>query len=97
MSAVVEVQTQHYPSKVPMLMECDPEAEEVLCIQTTAALLRSTEGRSRLVNSNPSGYTQVMESGATIGEAVPATIVEQLLFTAGDTGVVTPEESCPPT
>ena len=32
-STVVEVQTQHYPSKEPMLMECDPEAEEALRYQ----------------------------------------------------------------
>ena len=60
-STVVEVQTQHYPSKQPLLMEC-ARAKEALSLQSRP----SEEGRAGLVISNPSSYTQ---------EVVPAMIV----------------------
>ena len=66
-------------------------------VQIPDALLQpSKEGRAHLVMTNPSGYTQVVEPGATLGEAAAAGVVEHLPPGMGVSAeVVSPRESCP--
>lgn len=78
-STHVEVQPGPSLSEKPLLLEYDCTVEETLGVQIPDALLQpSEERRARLVMTNPSGYTQVVEPSATLGEATPAMVVEQL-------------------
>ena len=94
-STVVVVQTEPCSSKEPLLLEYDDSLERALGIQIPDTLfLPSEEGRAHLVVTNPSGYTQVVQPGATFGRAVTATVVPP---GGGESGVVVgPEELHPP-
>ena len=57
-------------------MENDPKLEEVTGVQVEDALLKPTrQGFAQLRILNPSGFTQSIEEGFVLGEAVEATIV----------------------
>ena len=57
-------------------MENDPKLEEVTGVQVEDALLKPTrQGFAQLRILNPSGFTQSIEEGFVLGEAVEATVV----------------------
>jgi len=59
-----------------ILLENDPKVEEITGVQVDDALLMPTkQGFAQLLVSNRSGFTQSIEEGVILGEAVEATVI----------------------
>ena len=74
--ASVQVEN-HSPEMESMLLENDPKVE-ITGVQVDDALLVLTkQGFAQLLASNRSGFTQSIEEGVILGEAVEATVISQ--------------------
>ena len=78
-STFVSIQVEnHSPEMESMLLENDPKVEEITGVQVDDALLMPTkQGFAQLLVSNRSGFTQSIEEGVILGEAVEATVISQ--------------------
>ena len=76
-STFVSIQVEnHSPEMESMLLENDPKVEEITGVQVDDALLMPTkQGFAQLLVSNRSGFTQSIEEGVILGEAVEATVI----------------------
>ena len=72
-SAVAAVQVDEQLHKGPLLLESDPSLEESTGLLVDTSLIQS--GQSRVLISNPTGYTQKIEKGTQLGTAMRAKIV----------------------
>ena len=78
-SSFVSVRVEnHSPEIESILLENDPKVEEITGVQVDDALLMPTkQGFAQLLVSNRSGFTQSIEEGVILGEAVEATVISQ--------------------
>lgn len=76
-STFVTVQVEnHSPEMESMLLENDPKVEEITGVQVDDAFLMPTkQGFAQLLVSNRAGFTQSIEGGVILGEAVEATVI----------------------
>ena len=66
-SAVVSVKTDVSECGGPLLIAYDKTVENATGLQVEDSIFTPSDGVSRLVVTNPSGYTQVVEEGEELG------------------------------
>ena len=77
-SAVMQVQVDTCGNDDPVHIEHDPYFEYETGLRVDDVLLQpSGEGRAQIVVANPTAFTKLADRGTTLGEVIPAAVVEE--------------------
>ena len=72
----VDVVIDHCRQDVPLLLEPCEEVRQSVGLTAEAALLKIEDGKSRIMLTNSTGFSQVMPRGSDLGEVVEVAVVQ---------------------